>query len=96
MSSKIKKKEKKLKLRRESDQKRRIRMIVIFTAGILALIADIAFARMAYDNYKATPERQMGKIGAMASVFPFILLGMIIIVSVVILIKRYRKDNRRK
>ncbi len=93
MSSKLKKKEKKLKIRRESEQKKRIRRIVIFTVGIFALIADIALARMSYENYKADPDRQIAKIGAAASVFPYILLGMIIIVTVMIIIRRDGKKQ---
>lgn len=49
---------------------------------------------MSYENYKADPNRQIGKIGAAASIFPYILLGMIIIVSVMLVLKKDRKNRR--
>ena len=91
MSNKIKKIEKRERIKRESAKKRRMRSIGLIIIGFVALFFDAALARMALKRYNETPDLQAGTLGIIASVLPHILLAMIIMITILLLLKQNKK-----
>lgn len=91
MSNKVRKSEKKIKNRKQSEKKRRNRNIAYIAMGLIALAIDIAMGRNALDNYRNNNSLQVDKIGEIASLAPCILLAFIIVLTVMILLKQNKK-----
>ena len=91
MSNKIKKQEKRRRVRRESEKKRKMRSIGLLVIGFIFLAFDAALGRQALTNYRNNNAMHIDRLGEAASLAPCILMAFIIILTIMILLKQNRK-----